>query len=637
MSHTRYGHMVHEYYVDRVKKALDERSHRLQALATRADAEAYVRDARKRVATVFPALPRRSPLNPTVTRRFNRDGYDVECVRFESRPGLQVSANLYLPDARAEPVPGVLGLCGHSMDGKAEGKYQRAWQGLVRKGFAVLCIDPISQGERHQFWAGDRGGKRNRELPNLCAGHNILGNQMVLNDDFFGTWRVWDAIRGLDYLCSRPEVDPARIGVTGNSGGGTLTAFVAALDPRPAAVAPSCYICSYLANILNEIPSDAEQNPPGALARGLDQADLLLCYAPRPTLVLSQHDDFFDVRFARAASAEVGRVHRLLGARGTSAFYAGPHGHGFHQENREAMYGFFMKHLGVRRSKEEPRTAPEEARELWCTPGGDARNSESIRVFDLLSSPVRPRLSGDELRKSARRLLAIPGKRPQTQIRKLVHYQATGKQGGRTGQFAVVTEPGIQSILTVHGQTDGIMHLPSRSLILYVGHAQSAEDLEGVPAVRALCRGKRNVVAVDPRGFGYTASETCGTSDFFAPYGSDYLYAATAEMLGESFLGRRVQDVLSVIDCLEDAASIEIVGRGVGSVIAAFAALLHPAVGDITLLHYLPSYSMLLEDPLANWPLSSLLRGVLRHFDLPDVYQSLRKRLHLRNPWGAVI
>jgi len=227
----------------------------------------------------------------------------------------------------------------------------------------------------------------------------------------------------------------------------------------------------------------------------------------------------------------------------------------------------------------------------------------------------------------ARKLLGIPRSRPRPEVRRLVH----------SGDFAVVTEPAIQVIATTYGPGGYTMHLPDGPVVVYVGHAQNAEDVSDLPAVRGLARGRRTLIGVDPRGFGHTAAQTCSSEGFFDAYGSDYLYAATGEMLGESYLGRRVYDVLQVVDALTDAAPIDIAGRGVGSVIAAFAALLHPAIAGVTLLNYLPSYALLLEDPLANWPLSSLLRGVLTHFDLPDVYGELGDRLVLKSPWKAVI
>ena len=290
--------MVHEYYVRRLREIMGQRRQRIAGLRTRADAEAYVRHVRRAVEKSFGLLPKRTSLCPSVTGRDSYAHYDMEKVVFESRPSFLVTGNLYLPKTAStgEKCPAVLGLCGHSLEGKASEIYQSFSQGLAVKGFVVFTIDPISQGERRQFYPKD-GGPR----PGLCHAHNFMGNQMVLVDDFFGTWRVWDAIRALDYLLSRPEVDRSRVGVTGNSGGGTLSTYLTALDSRLTMAAPSCYICSYVANMENELPSDAEQNPPGILAAGLDQADLLLCHAPRPTLILAQYNDYFDERYARTA------------------------------------------------------------------------------------------------------------------------------------------------------------------------------------------------------------------------------------------------------------------------------------------------------------------------------------------------
>lgn len=77
-----------------------------------------------------------------------------------------------------------------------------------------------------------------------------------------GAWRAWDAVRGLDYLLSRPEVDTTRVGLTGNSGGGTMTTFVNALEDRLTMAAPSCYITTWVHNVENELPADSEQMPP---------------------------------------------------------------------------------------------------------------------------------------------------------------------------------------------------------------------------------------------------------------------------------------------------------------------------------------------------------------------------------------
>lgn len=663
-----YGHMAHEHAVRRVREALREREARLRSLRTRQQAECYVRDVREAVARTFGPMPARTPLWPKAGGIIELERFAIQPLCFESRPGLTVTADLYLPRRREPPWPAVLGLCGHAESGKAHDLYQSFCQGLAAKGFLVLIIDPLSQGERAQFRAADlrlragtRGGASGARtpaaggagrprtpaaaLPGLCDGHNLIGNQLALLGDFFGSWRVWDAMRAVDYLLSRPDVDSRRLGVTGNSGGGTLSAYLTALDPRLSMAAPGCFVCSYGANLENENPTDAEQNPPGIIAAGLDEADLLLCHAPRPTLIMTQHDDYFDERAARCAYEEVRRVHELLGSRGTAAWHGGPRGHGFSRENREAMYRFFMKTAGLRGDPTEPRIELLPAERLYAA-GGTARGR---RVFDFIVDEadrlarLRGRVSGPLLERRVRRVLGIasrgaaqrPGAGPRYRCLVGLRHRETDLR--QQSAFAVESEPGIQVIVTTYGPAQDLMHPPRGEVRVYVGHGGGDRDLREVPAVRALTRGSIPLAVVEPRGFGPSRSLACGSRRFLEPYGADYLLAATGEMLGESLLGRRVHDLLCALDFLvaEGAGRVQIVGRGLGSVLAAFAGLLHPSRPAVRLLDWLPSFDLLCRDPLANWPLSSLPRGALRSFDLPDVYRALGGRLVLGKPAGS--
>lgn len=623
-----YGHMVHEHYVERLRTVIRGRRKRIAELKTKADAERYVRKVRAAARRCFAPFPKRASLNARVTGHKKYKRYTLETVVFESRPGFLVTGDLYLPRDAQGKSPGVLGLCGHSPEGKACDLYQSFSQGLANKGFVVFTIDPISQGERRQFYPKDGGAR-----PGLCNAHNLMGNPMVLADDFFGTWRVWDAMRGLDYLLSRPEVDPARVGATGNSGGGTLTTYLTALDPRLTMAAPSCHVSSYLTDLENELPRDAEQNPPGLLAAGLDSADLLLCYAPRPTLILSQIDDFFDERAARLAYEEVRRIHELLGSRNTAAYFSGPREHGYHIENREAMYKFFMKHAGLRGSARESGVKVVDKEKLFATLKGETHKVGSRRAFEFTAEAAgalakkRGKPSASKVTKTAKKLLSIPA------LRGAPHYRVL-----RNRQFAVETEPGIHAIVTVHGAIRSNFRPPTGRVTLYVGHTASAEEASRVKKIKALTR-KKGFVSVDPRGIGRTMAVSCGDDDFFSPYGSDYLYACTGELLGESYFGRRVFDVMRAIDFLlaNGAITVDLVGRGLGSLTVAFAALLHPSKPRARIQGYLPSYQLLTETPIHKWPLSVIPRGVLRHFDLPDVYRALGKRLKKEKPWGAMM
>jgi hypothetical protein len=471
-----------------------------------------------------------------------------------------------------------------------------------------------------------------------------MGNQMLLTDDFFGTWRVWDAIRGLDYLLSRPEVDPKRVGVTGNSGGGTLTSFAAALDSRFTMAAPSCYICSFEANIANEIPADAEQNPPGILKAGLDQVDLLMAYAPRPTLILGQKHDFFSARHTEAAAEELKKVHSLLGDEKSAELFIGPTVHGYSIENRQAMVAFFMKHAGIKGDAAKERLNLFEPDELNATPSGVLKMKNAKRVFEFTAEKAaklaekRPKLKETRLRAKLAEILGIE-KRPTPPEFRALYFHGSESPVDNTikkGEFAVETEPGIQAIVGVYGGNGSAMVPPTGKIKAYVGHVSSQGDLRDVPEVAKLAEKKIPLAAIDPRGIGLSTSLTCGDSQFFYPYGSDYMYAVTGDMLGESYLGRRVFDVLRSLDFLyaNGADDITLIGRGLNSVTAVFAGFLHDRAPNIILMDYLPSYQSIVDSPIHKWPASSFPRGILKFFDLPDVYDALGKRLTLKSPWN---
>jgi len=242
--------------------------------------------------TVRKPFPEKTPLNARVTNVVERDAYKIENLLFESRPGFLVSANLYIPKGRRFPLPGVVGSCGHSANGKAIDTYQSFCQGLARLGYVVLIFDPIGQGERMQYvdanWKPIRGTG--------TAEHNYAGIQQVLVDERFCTWRAWDAIRALDYLVTRKEVDTRHLGITGNSGGGTMTTWLCGVDQRWTMAAPGCFVTTFLHNLENELPADTEQCPPRVLAQGLDHSDFIAALAPKPVIMVDQEKDYFDVR-----------------------------------------------------------------------------------------------------------------------------------------------------------------------------------------------------------------------------------------------------------------------------------------------------------------------------------------------------
>ncbi len=362
----RFPRMVQEYVVDHVRRVDRQVDQRYTTLASRQEAEAYVRDVQEKIQRCFGPWPEKTPLNPRITGVVERDAYRIEKVIFESRPDFLITANLYVPKGRDFPLPGVVGTCGHSNNGKAYLQYQSFAQGLARQGYVVLIFDPIGQGERLQYpneKLGSRIGVGVRE-------HLYGGNQQFLVGEFFGAWRAWDGIRALDYLLTRKEVDPKRVGVTGCSGGGTMTTWLCGVDRRWTMAAPSCFVMTFARNCENELPADTEQCPPKALALGLDQCDFLAAMAPQPIVLLTKEGDFFDIRGSEKAYERLRRLYGLLGAEDNISMFVEAGGHGYSQRSREAMYRWFNRATRVSDAQAEPNLTIEKDENPLVYPEG---------------------------------------------------------------------------------------------------------------------------------------------------------------------------------------------------------------------------------------------------------------------------
>lgn len=646
----RFPRTVQEWYVERVRAVAKVGEEARAKLKTKADAEAYIRDVRAKVATCFSPFPEKTPLNAKVTGTLDRDAYTVEKVIFESRPRFFVAANLYLPKGAKEPRPGVVGTCGHSATGKAVEPYQSFAQGLARMGYVVLIFDPIGQGERVQYAHIEKPAR-----PGVGVGEHLLaGNQQFLVGEFFGSWRAWDGVRALDYLLSRPEVDPKHVGVTGNSGGGTMTTWLCGLDPRWTMAAPACFTTTFRRNMENELPQDTEQCPPHALALGLDHSDFLACMAPKPVVILAKEKDYFDVRGAEEAHRRLKHLYKLLGAEDNIKLHVGPTGHGYTVENREAMYQWFNKATGISDAKAEPKLTIEKDEDLWAAPKGQVSALGSRTVFDFtverskrweqerLLEPTRipppPALT-----KRVRDALQLPTRDAVPDYRIL--RPAANRKYSKPHATAYALETEAPAVAVVYRLSDQL-HLsrPPKddgAAILYVAHHSADAELRDEPLLAELVKADPTAAfyACDVRGVGESRPDTCGgTNQFLLPYGSDYFYAVHGLMIDRPYVGQKTFDVLRVLDWLRGIGhkEVHLVAKGWGTIPATFAAVLSPLVTRVTLKNALTSYADIARAETYTWPLSGFVPGVLTSFDLPDCYAALEaKKLKQIDPRGA--
>lgn len=641
----RFPRMMQDWLVEQVQAAEERGNNRRAALQTKADAEGYVRSVRERIRQSFGPLPEKTPLNARVTGILEREGYRIEKIIFESRPGYLVTGNLYVPTAAKLPAPGVIGVCGHSLNGKAEKAYQSFAQSLARQGYVCFIFDPVGQGERFQYLDETLKSR----LKGGTGEHIQMGNHQTLVGEFLGAWFVWDGIRALDYLLTRKEVDPRHLGVTGNSGGGTQTTWLCGIEPRFTMAAPACFVTTFRRNAENELPADTEQCPPQALALDLDHSDFLAAMAPKPVIILAQEKDFFDTRGSIVAFERLRKLYTLLGRPENIQLHIGPDPHGYTQPNREAMFRFFNRVTRVSDLQGEPALSIEKDEELLCAPRGQVAELKSrtlmsfTREKSIAFAAKRGRPAGKALLKSVHEALKLPamdGAAPDYRI--LRSAGARRYPAKAYGTYVVETEPGIQALLTRLSDEALMSRLPrgAKQAVLYIPHRSADAELRDEPLVRELIAASPGAAffACDVRGIGDSQPNTCGTDQFLRPYGSHYFYAAHSLMLDRPLLGQRVFDVLRVMQLLAEAGheEIHLAGMGWGALPVVFAALLEPRAIQVTVKHALRSYSEVAESAEYQWPYAAFLPGVLEHFDLPDCYRELGNRnLRQIEPWGA--
>lgn len=642
----RFPRMMQESYVAKVRAVEKRALERKNALATKADAEAYVKDVQGRIAKAFAPMPKKkTPLNAKVTGTLDRDGYTVEKIIFESRPKFFVTAHLYLPKDRKGKVPGVVGTCGHSSNGKNAEAYQSFAQGLARLGTACLIYDPIGQGERSQYL------DEHRKLiyRGTTHEHNMAGNQMELVGEFLGSWRAWDGIRALDYLLTRPEIDPQHVGVTGNSGGGTLTTWLLGVEQRWTMGAPACFVSTWRRNLENELPQDNEQCPPRSLAYGLDHDDYLAAMAPKPVIILAKELDYFDARGSEETLGRLRHLYGLLGAEENIQLHIGPTTHGYSQENREAMYRFFNSVTQVSDAKTEPDLTIDDDETLWCTPKGQVGPDLGSRTVFHFTEQKAKRLKkareaepkmGDALKAVVERSLKMPKRDPQSPPNVRIIRAYGGKRNYPKPyyiNYAVDSEPRIQAVCTMLGDERLYSRPPMAPkngdgrVLLWIGDKSSDTELRDEPLLKELIEKEGEGVPVftcDVRGVGESLPQTAGGNPH-GYYGADYFYAAYANMLNKPVLGGKTFDVLRVLDFLGKYGwnNVHLASKGWGCLPGGLAALLDERVQTVTLKGKLESWHSVATEEHYEWPLSHMIYGVLRDWDLPDVWEALKPRM----------
>ncbi len=287
-----YHHLSEQAYI-----MLKEREEKIAGLQTLSDWQERQELIKETLSDIVGPFPEKTPLNPRIVRTIDKGSYRVEHVIFESQPRFYVTSSLYLPGSlkKKNRNPVIIYCSGHSAEGYRNAVYQHVILNLVKKGFIVFAFDPVGQGERLEYYDVNEGKS---VIGGPTSEHSYPGAQAFLTGSSQARYMIWDGIRAVDYLLTRKEVDPSRIGITGRSGGGTQSAYIAAFDNRIFAAAPENYLTNYTRLLQSIGPQDAEQNLFNLISRGLDHPDFLIIRAPKPALMITTTGDMFSIQGA---------------------------------------------------------------------------------------------------------------------------------------------------------------------------------------------------------------------------------------------------------------------------------------------------------------------------------------------------
>ena len=617
--------MLHRYLLDQARQQFDARRKAIAAIKTPEDIARRQKDLRAFFLRSLADIPERTPLNPRIVGTLKRDGYRVEKIIFESRPNHHVTANFYIPEATT-PIPGVLLPCGHSDNGKAYVDYQRACILLARNGMAVLCYDPIGQGERYQMLDG-----KGKPVVRGTTEHTMAGIGALLVGRQLASYRIWDGLRALDYLASRPEVDAARLGCTGNSGGGTMTSYLMALDDRIAVAAPSCFITSLERLFATIGPQDAEQNITGQVAAGMEHADYLTLRAPKPTLLTVGTRDFFDIQGSWDTFREVKLIYGRLGFGERVDLFESDEEHGFTRPRRVATARWMRRWLLQKDDAAlEPDFPVASDADLQCTQSGQVLTDfKDVSVFDLnrrRGQELTQRREAQSrnctkaaLRSYVRNRLGLADWKVDAAVPRVLDIESE-----RTLEFEVGPGLIIPAIELRRGDRAG-----RGPTVVKVGVDWRKERAAATASADG-AGPRARVVLVDPRGMGKTSpkAESGGGE---SPFGRDWKDTYIALYIGRTLLGQRVADLLNILEGLaaesgdQKHSGFHLVGVGAAGPIVLHAALLdeHELIKQVTLERSLISWADVVERGISRDQMGNVVPGVLETYDLPDLAAKL--------------
>ena len=598
------------------QRDLQQRAQTIREIHTIAEAERRKQFVRRELLNDVGGLPDyHGPLNAKITGELHTASYSIEKAIYESLPGFYVTADIYRPNEPGR-YPAVLLQAGHTQEGKVEN--QRIAANLAMKGFVVLCFDPIGQGERVQTYS--------RQLDEALAGWSVpehieMDAQSELIGQGLARYFIWDAMRSLDYLASRPDVDASRIGAAGCSGGGALTTFIGGLDPRIKVVIPACYPSSFQTLFPTTGPH-GEMAFPHFLASGLDTADFVEMSAPTPWLLQANETDQFGFSHegVELVYHEAQVWYDIFNARGNLGFMVAPGSHGMPLASREAVYQWMIRWLknGEGDFHEQQVTMFPEA-ELRATASGHVEDLPgSLKLHQLLLADLREKERQGSIPDLIAELkglqISTDGSAPEV---KVLNTKST--DNGTEQKLEIESETGIWLDATLYlpnaaGRKPAVLIVRDREGLGGISTTKMAEKIAGLGQV---------VLELEPRTSRLKNTEGSATGDWMSDL--------QANLIGRNLASMRAYDILRGVDLLRhrpdvDPNVIRGAGRGVAGIWLLLAAAADPRLATIWLDKTPASLRSALDNSMTVDLPDAVIPGFALHWDLQDLVKAMEPR-----------
>ncbi len=599
-------------WLDRqAQQQLDERERKIAAIRSVANADSRIAQVHQKLLASLGGLPTYSgPLRPRISGQIEAKRYIIEKVIFESLPGFFVTVNVYRPNT-AGRHPAILIPAGHTQEGKPEAQILAA--NLALKGFVAFTYDPIGQGEREQTYLPQLG----RALSGGGGNEHLeLGARSILIGQSVARYFIFDAKRSVDYLVSRADVDPDRIGVAGCSGGGAIAAYAATFDTRIKAAAAGCFINSFR-TLFTGPTADSEMTLPSLLSNGLDWADFFEQRPALPWLLMATTEDYFTPAGARPVYDEARSFYGLYGATEKIRFAVGPGPHGTPIESREEIYRWMHRWLnnGQGQSRDEAVHIYTN-RELQVTASGNVDNEPGSRKLHQI-------IREDFV--AARSPRGVPALLSELKRLGVASNGANNITSIDAEHIRFESEPGVTVTAKLYlpkgeGRKPAIVIVEEKRLPvpLFVQRSPSTAAITEAMVLRG-----HVVLELEPR------DSPDGVDG--RPFLGNWVTNERAEIVGRNLPAMRAHDILAAVDLLSlrpdvDPKNIRGYARGVKGFWLLLAAAVDPRLTKIWLDRTPHSFAAALHAPLASFLFDALIPGFALHWDMLDLVKATGER-----------